>query len=65
VTWINVGRIHTLPEDEKDLHSLCGGCVCGPRANTEDGVLLIVHNAMDGRDLTERAAVLKLTDTGK
>lgn len=55
--WRNVGRLHTIPVDDVAEHSLCADCACGPKVehegDEEDGVLLVTHNAFDGRDFTE------------
>lgn len=56
--WRNVGRIHTIPNNDTEEHSLCADCACGPKVEFpgEDGVDTvqhIVHNAFDGRDFDE------------
>jgi hypothetical protein len=55
--WRNVGRIHTIPVGDTAEHSLHADCACGPKleypGGDGDGVLLVVHNAFDGRDFEE------------
>jgi hypothetical protein len=60
--WINIGQIHTVPEDEIKIHSMSPSCACGPKIMHEEMVLQIVHNSYDAREINERAGagVLKL-----
>jgi len=50
---------HVLPIDDALDHIESPNCACQPR--NDDGIW--IHNAADGREITERAQVLLLTQT--
>lgn len=42
---------HLYPLDDWIEHKLEGtGCVCEPRLEIEDGEMIVIHNAADGRE---------------
>lgn len=54
---------HILPKNDIDKHEELSTCKCGPRVekNYETGIVTIIHNSFDGRELIEEAnEILKL-----
>jgi len=46
--------IHVYPLNDWIEHKLDGtGCVCDLRVEIENGEMIVVHNAADGRERTE------------
>lgn len=51
---------HVIPIDDLIEHTESWACVCRPlltRPHGEDGGFLVIHNAMDGRELVEKHGV--------
>jgi hypothetical protein len=61
--WVNIGQMHTVPEDEMHIHALAPNCACGPKLTRDDRVLMISHNSYDAREVNEKLGKLKLADT--
>lgn len=52
------GNRHILPIDDLREHVEQRSCWCGPElSRLADGVILVTHNALDGRELVERHGV--------
>lgn len=51
--------VHIVPVDDMKPHEELGAtCWCLPAVKTyENGNVLVIHNAMDGRELVERHGV--------
>lgn len=47
--------IHVLPVNDLKEHTEDTTCECGPTVIQEDGELIVVHNAFDGREGLEMA----------
>lgn len=48
--------LHVVPENDTRPHQDSTGCSCRPRIEqVEEGATVVVHNAFDGREITERA----------
>lgn len=41
--------LHVTPVGDTVEHTETADCPCGPRERQEDGGILVVHNAADGR----------------
>ena len=47
---------HLLPTGDTNTHKESKNCPCNPRLyKGEEGKILVVHNAFDGRELLEQA----------
>lgn len=46
---------HVVPQGDRVEHDIetFGACACGPRAQAVGAGWLIVHNSLDGRELSE------------
>ena len=50
--------IHIVPIRDMQPHALVAGCWCQPRVEAQqNGTHLVVHHAMDGRELIERHGI--------
>jgi len=47
--------LHTIPLNDLREHEVASTCWCEPRAVIEDGGMIVLHNAADGRILVEKA----------
>ena len=57
-TNVTVSAIHIMPVDDLVEHDDCIACWCQPRTIQEpDAVLVVVHHAMDGRELIEEHGI--------
>jgi hypothetical protein len=57
--WQNVGIMHVIPLEDFQPHALNPKCACIPTCHHEfenGDVLIVTHNAFDGRDYDERDA---------
>lgn len=45
---------HVTPVDDIQEHTESITCECSPTVKTENGRLIVVHNAFDGRELIEQ-----------
>lgn len=52
-----VDRIEITPIDDLQPHDHTLLCACSPAARLENGVLIVVHKAHDGRELVEEHGV--------
>ncbi len=50
-------NLHVYPENDLQEHNTEGSiCSCNPKVEPQNnGILIIIHNAWDCRDITERA----------
>jgi len=59
---------HVLPTKDIEEHTELSTCKCCPRVEKdyENGVVIIVHNSFDGRELVEQAnEIIKYNIHGK
>lgn len=47
-------RVEVTPEGDLQIHISSPDCDCIPELKDQDGVLILVHNSFDGRELQER-----------
>lgn len=45
--------LHVLPENDLKEHTMDSTCECQPSVIFEEGEMIIVHNAYDGREAKE------------
>ena len=45
--------IHVYPVDDLAIHVMTEHCPCGPRVEHEYGGVVVIHNALDGREAAE------------
>ena len=45
--------VEVLPIDDLQAHGSSEDCACLPELKHEQGVPMLIHNAFDGRELTE------------
>lgn len=49
----DTNSIHHIPHNDIEYHSKTINCICNPKIHTIDNVLIITHNAFDGREALE------------
>jgi hypothetical protein len=47
--------VHVAPDFDRQPHDLTAACPCRPARELVNHVWIYVHNAFDGREITERA----------
>jgi hypothetical protein len=47
--------IHIIPENDSQPHEELTTCHCHPRVDFTQGVMVVIHNSFDGRELLEQA----------
>lgn len=53
VTEVEEGVVHVVPKNDSDKHELWTTCLCCPKVETTDG-LLVIHNSFDMREVIEQ-----------
>lgn len=44
-----------MPVDDSKGHTFCTTCACSPDVMFENGWIIVVHDAFDGRDVSDKS----------
>ena len=50
--------IHVLPINDLIEHEETSTCPCRPKVEMENGEMIVIHNAMDNREIVEQAEAI-------